>query len=188
MRIAISGTHCCGKSTLVEAFLRGHQHYQHEPEAYEALEDLYGETFAAEPSADEFYQQLEYQLGRLAEYRAGERVIFERSPLDYIAYLQALGELGRAGASEELTEQAHEVAPDAIRRLDLIVYLPLEGELASAGDVEDPKLRWAVDERLAGILLDDDLGLFTTSRPKVIEARGTTPQRLRTVESALLIR
>lgn len=27
MRVAISGTHCCGKSTLIDAFLLGHRDY-----------------------------------------------------------------------------------------------------------------------------------------------------------------
>src|SRR5262249_46260868 len=55
MRVAISGTHGCGKSTLIEAFLLDHGDYVHEPEPYEALQDLYGEVFAEEPSADDFY-------------------------------------------------------------------------------------------------------------------------------------
>lgn len=49
---------------------------------YEALQDLYGEAFAAEPSADDFYRQLEYHVGRLHHYRVGNRVMFERSPVD----------------------------------------------------------------------------------------------------------
>ncbi len=41
MRVAISGTHCCGKSTLIDAFLLAHSDYVHEPEAYVALQDMY---------------------------------------------------------------------------------------------------------------------------------------------------
>jgi len=40
MRIAISGTHCSGKSSLVAAFVEEHPHYSPELEAYEALEQL----------------------------------------------------------------------------------------------------------------------------------------------------
>jgi len=39
MRIAISGTHCCGKSTLIDELLITHPEFHHEPEAYEAMED-----------------------------------------------------------------------------------------------------------------------------------------------------
>ena len=69
MRVAISGTHGCGKSTLIDAFLIGHGDYLHEPEPYEVLQDLYGEAFGAEPTAYEFYRQLEYQVERLSNYR-----------------------------------------------------------------------------------------------------------------------
>ena len=55
MRVAISGTHGCGKSTLIDAFLLDHRDYLHEPEPYEALQDLYGEAFGAEPSSEDFY-------------------------------------------------------------------------------------------------------------------------------------
>jgi hypothetical protein len=72
MRVAISGTHGCGKSTLIDAFLLTHGEYVHEPEPYEALQEVYGEAFAAEPSAEDFYRQLEYLVGRLHEYPAGD--------------------------------------------------------------------------------------------------------------------
>jgi hypothetical protein len=185
MRVAISGTHCCGKSTLIEAFLRDHRDYLFEPEPYEALADLCGETFAADPTADDFFRQLEYQVARLGEYQTGDRVVFERSPVDYVAYLLALGDLGREGASVGLTQRSIEVARDGVGQLDVIVYLPIDGGDAKVGDSEDPELRRAVDERLARILVDDDLDLFTAERPTVIEAPGTTARRLRFVETAL---
>jgi hypothetical protein len=68
MRIAISGTHDIGKSKLIEAFMRAHPDYVAEPEVYEALEQLHDEAFAAEPTADDFFRQLEYHVGRLATY------------------------------------------------------------------------------------------------------------------------
>lgn len=127
MRVAISGTHCCGKSTLIEAFILGHRDYLHEPEPYETLQDLYGEAFAAEPSADDFYRQLEYHLERVYEYRPGDRVIFERSPVDYPAYLLALGDLDRATADARLAARSIAMARDGVAQLEVIVYLPAEG-------------------------------------------------------------
>jgi hypothetical protein len=184
MRVAVSGTHCCGKSTLIDAFLSGHSDYVHEPEAYEALQDLYDENFAAEPSADEFYRQLEYHVGRLHAYRTGDCVMFERSPADYLAYLLALGDLDRDTADAQLVERSLEVVRGSIALLDAIVLLRANGD-GGVPDSEDPELRRAVDIRLEGILLDDEFGLFTASHPTVIEAHGTTGQRLRTLEMAL---
>jgi len=182
MRVAISATHSCGKSTLIDAFLACHGDYAHEPEPYEALQDLYGEAFAAEPSADDFFRQLEYQVGRLCEYRAGDRVIFERSPADFLAYLLGLRDLERDTADVRLIEPSIELARNSVGLLDLIVFLRPDNGRANA---EDPELRQAVDTRLEGILLDDNFGIFAASRISVLEALGTTPQRLRTLEGAM---
>ena len=39
MRVAVSGSHSTGKSTLIAAFLAKCPEYVHEPEAYEELAD-----------------------------------------------------------------------------------------------------------------------------------------------------
>ena len=39
MRIAVSGSHSVGKSTLIAGFLSRHPEYAHEPEAFEVLAD-----------------------------------------------------------------------------------------------------------------------------------------------------
>ena len=39
MRVAISGTHCCGKSTLIDEFLSAHPDFAHEPEPYTVLQE-----------------------------------------------------------------------------------------------------------------------------------------------------
>jgi hypothetical protein len=185
MRVAISGTHCCGKSTLIDEFLLAHPHFGHEPEPYEALQDEYGETFAADPCAEDFYQQLEYNVGRLRQYGPSDSVIFERSPADYIAYMFALAELGRDRDASRLVKNSLGVAHDAIRLLDLVVFLPANDLHVEAPDSEDPTLRSAVDTRLEGILIDDDLGWFGSGHPVVLRVSGTTARRLQTIESAM---
>jgi len=185
MRIAVSGTHCCGKSTLIDEFLISHPDFAHEPEPYIALEQDYGEVFAAEPSLDDFYRQLEFNVDRLCRYRPGERVIYERSPVDFLAYMLALKDLHRDEESTRFVERSLGIVTDAIQLLDLIVYLPLDDH-KDAGiampDSEDPVLRRAVNSRLAGIFCDDDFNLFAAHRPMVLEIRGSTPERLRTLE------
>lgn len=185
MRIAVSGTHCCGKSTLIDEFLLAYPDFIHEPEPYTVLEEDYGEVFGAEPSADDFYRQLEFNVGRLRRYQPGQRVIFERSPVDFLAYMFAL-DVGRGDGTSHLIETSLGMVADGIQHLDWIVFLPLndvDGIVMS--DSEDPELRSAVNSRLVGILIDDDLNLFTYNRPVILEAAGSTTQRLRMLESAL---
>jgi hypothetical protein len=185
VRIAISGTHCCGKSTLIDEFLRAHPDFAHQPEPYEALQEEHGETFTAEICAEDFYRQLEYNFGRLRNYGPGDLVIYERSPADFVAYTLALVDLGRDRDATRVLESSLEMARDAIAHLDMVVFLQasdLLGEVANSGD---PKLRRAVDRQLGRILIDDELGWLASDHPIVLQASGTTAQRLQTMEDAL---
>jgi hypothetical protein len=185
MKIAISGTHCVGKSILIDAFLFAHPEFNHEPEAYEMLQEEYGESFAAEPTAEEFNRQLEYNLKRISSYQSDDLVIFERCPVDYLAYLFALVDLGCDADAKHILDHAQLPAGEAAHQLDIIVFLPASSITMELPDEEDLALRSAVDARLERILLADDLGLFVSGHPLVLEAVGPTTQRLRTLESAL---
>jgi len=185
MRIAISGTHCCGKSTLIDKFLDAHPDFAHEPEPYQALQEQHGETFAAEPCAEDFYRQLEYNVGRLRRGGLGDLVIYERSPVDFVAYMFALAKMGRDPDAARVLENSLELAREAITRLDMIVFLPASDLQIEVAEDEDPKLRRAVDRRLESILIDDDLGWFATTHDRVLKATGTTAQRLQTIEDSM---
>lgn len=161
MRIAISGTHGVGKTTLIDEFLRVHPEFVFEPEPYAVLVEDYGEEFSAEPCEEDFLRQLEFNLERVGQHAAGENVIYERCPLDFLAYLNVLG-----ASSQMLTDRVSE----AMQQLDLIVYLPLDD--APATD-EFPKLRKAMDQHLSELL--------TTANVTVVEATGTTARRLHAI-------
>jgi len=184
MRIAISGTQCCGKSTFIDAFLTSHPEYTHEPEAYEALGDR-GESFAAEPSADDFVRQLEYCVDRINQFAPSERVILERCPADYIAYLLALEELGRDPTAQQLKETSIKVARRGMENVDIVVFLRPNDRRYEFPDDEDPVLRTMVDTYLEAILLDNDLNLVNHSRPLVLEATGSTAERIEALNTAV---
>jgi predicted ATPase len=122
MRVAVSGTHCSGKSTLVEAFLLEHPEYVHEPERTKYCQNFMVESFSEEPSAEDFFRQLEYQVDRLRTYECDDLVILERSPADCVAYLQALIDLERESADLRLVGQSIQIAREAFGFLDLVVF------------------------------------------------------------------
>lgn len=172
MRIAVSGTHGTGKSTLIDEFLKTHPDFVHEPEPYTVLVEDFGEEFSAEPCIEDFYRQLQFNIDRLRQHARGERVIYERCPLDFLAYIDVL--------EPKSAEASVNPISDALRNLDLIVYLPLDIEISES---EYPKLRKAVDRRLSAIFRDDELGILSSCSANVIEATGSTAQRLRIIES-----
>lgn len=176
MRIAVSGTHCTGKSTLIEEFLQAHPDFVHEPEPYTVLLEDFGEDFSAEPCVEDFYRQLEFNIQRLREHARGDRVIYERCPIDFLAYIDVL--------DSQAAQSSLRLVSEAIQNLDLIVYLPLDEEI-DVPEGEYPKLREAVDRRLSAILNDDDFGIIDSSDIVVVEANGSITERLRILEEAL---
>src|SRR5688500_6223473 len=101
MRIAGSGSHSTGKSTLIAAFLDARPEYSYEPEAYEALADDITLTSSGGPDAEGLELLLEYSVSAVAAALPGARVVFERSPVDYLAYAAASRRSWPPGAAAE---------------------------------------------------------------------------------------
>lgn len=92
MRIAISGTHRTGKSTLAEdltALLRDHILIG-EP-YHDMAEDGY--PFSHPPSLDDFEAQLEHSLVSVTD--RAPNVLFDRCPVDFLGYLATHDDAGR---------------------------------------------------------------------------------------------
>ena len=175
MRIAVSGTHGVGKSTLIDEFLRRHPEFVHEPEPYAMLVEDFGEEFAAEPCVEDFRRQLEFNIERLNHHAANENVIYERCPIDFLAYIHTLDPQSAQALLEPVSE--------SMQHLDLIVYLPFD-ETSATDDF--PKLQRAMDRRLSSILRDDEFGIISSTNARIVEAEGPTDLRLRTLENAIL--
>lgn len=147
----------------------------HEPEPYTVLVEDFGEEFSAEPCVEDFYRQLEFNIERLKQHAQQEQVIYERCPIDFLAYIAVL--------DAHAAETTIDVVSDSLQHLDLIVYLPLDDN--EHIEAEYPKLRKAVDRRLNAIYRDDEYGIISANNIEVIEATGPTERRLRTILTAL---
>jgi len=171
VRIAVSGTHASGKTTLIEDFLAAHADYAFEPEPYEWLDQM-----SDPPAADDFYRQLEICVERLSTHERGARVIAERSPVDFLAYLRALD-------ARDLIEPALELVATGMRHVDLLVVLPLnDTDRIDVPESEDPALREAMNDQLLEIIGGYELGCA------IIEIAGPRDVRLAVLERAVATR
>jgi hypothetical protein len=176
MRIGISGTHGTGKTTLAQALcahLPGHVAAE---EPYYVLEEA-GYEFGFPPSPEDYRALLDCSVRSLSAPPLLPEVVFDRTPLDYLAYLAATG----AGPSDQA--DAALLRP-ACSSLDLLVITPITAETEQIlPAAELPALRSQVNDMLLELVYDDPLDLWGDI--PVLELTGPLDGRLDAVLAAL---
>lgn len=174
MRIAVSGTHFSGKSTLVEELSRVLPKHATVEEPYYLLAEE-GHDFPDLPSIEDFELQLERSIECLEEDEPN--VLFDRCPADLLAYLLTHEESDAFDLERWLPR-----AQAAVETLDLIVFLPVEArDRIALPASEDAELRARVDDKLREILLDNSFDFEVD----VLEVTGALHERVQQVMTYL---
>ncbi|CTQ69370.1 AAA family ATPase [Roseibium alexandrii] len=174
MRIAVTGTHGTGKTTLIEDFAALKPEYHPVPEPYFELLQK-GHSFSDPPTIDDFSSQLDQNIRTVLETKSDDKVLFDRCPFDLIAYLEVLSEQG--GEEWVPSGRLLQKIEAALQSLDLIVFLPIGSRDGTGQNAEMQQLRSAVDEQLKQILQEDSLGLITEALA-ILELTGSPQDRL----------
>ena len=170
MRIAVSGTHFSGKTTLVEALSEALPGYAIVEEPYYLLQEE-GYEFAEMPSLEDFELQLERSIELLDENTPN--VIFDRCPADFQGYL-----LTHIDAEAFDLEKKLPRVQAAVEKLDLLIFLPVEEPDRIVLPLsQNAAYRRRVDEKLKEILLDNPFDLEVD----VLEATGSLKARVEQV-------
>jgi hypothetical protein len=176
MRVGISGTHGTGKTTLAQALgahLPGHVTAD---EPYYLLEER-GYEFGFPPSLEDYRALLACSVQSLTSPPMRPAVVFDRTPLDYLAYMAATG--------ADLSEQASAAALRlAFESLDLLVITPITADTEQVlPATEMPGLRSQMNEALLNLVYDDPLDAWEDL--PVLELSGPLDSRLDAVLAAL---
>lgn len=175
MRIAVSGTHATGKSTLVAALSDALPGHLVVPEPYEILEER-GYAFAHPPTVDDFEVQLRQSL--LSLRRRAPNCVFERCPLDLVAYI-----LASPDGDHFNLEAWRQPITRAITSLDLIVTLHPDPAYDPGLPLEDARFRFAVEDVLQDLVNDDEFNLL--GHVDVLVLDGPWDSRLKRLLAAL---
>ena len=89
MKIAITGAHRVGKTTLAEKLQEHLPGYTFKTEPYYELEES-GYIFSQRPDVDDFIKQFDLSIKQIT--KSGSNTIFDRCPIDILAYIHAVDE------------------------------------------------------------------------------------------------
>jgi predicted ATPase len=172
VRLGISGSHATGKSTLAADLRSALPHWTFVEEAYTHLLEE-GEEFGAKPTIDDIEAQLLRSIHLIGSI-SDPRVVFERCPVDYLAYFVAVG------ADTETLGYWLQESRESLASLDALIFLPVERpDRIMVGSDDLPRLRSAVDRHLRQGLVQDAWGLELS----VHECHGSPANRVAQVLS-----
>ena len=176
MRVGISGTHGTGKTTLAEALCAHLPGHVAADEPYYVLEDE-GYEFSFPPSLEDYRALLARSVRILTSAPLQSAVIFDRTPLDYLAYMAATG-------ADPAGEASTAALQPVFRTLDLLVITPITPETEQVLPVaEMPGLRAQMNDALLELVYGDPLNAWGDI--PVLELSGPLDRRLDLVLAAL---
>ena len=193
MRIAVSGAHSLGKSTLVWDWVQRHPHYIREEEPYRALHgEMYPISFRQECNRLHNGIQMYYNASRVNRYSGqSDCVIFDRAPVDYIAYSQYTANYGTTDIDDAFVEAMVPRVRETLQNLDLLVFIPItdlwpvEMEDDGIRPIDLP-YRAEVDAIFKQIYREQRFALMPDGKtPRLIELWGSREDRLNKLAQAI---
>tara|TARA_R110000751_G_scaffold43640_1_gene100483 strand:+ start:653 stop:1411 length:759 start_codon:yes stop_codon:yes gene_type:complete len=125
MRIAICGTANVGKSTLIQDFLKEWDMYGREVKTYRDVLNEKGLPHSKETTKESQKAILDYMVDTLQEFKVGDKVIFDRCPLDNLVYsMWAMSQEGN-DIDEDFIDECIPIVNEALKNLDIILFIPI---------------------------------------------------------------
>lgn len=187
MRIAVSGTHFIGKSTLIQDFLKMHPEYIFESEPYYKLQEEQLMELSLEPSLESLLEQLDFSIQQINQLQDKKNIIFDRCAVDFVAYAMCIAEQeNRDIHDSEMAERFIDIK-SALNNLDLIVFLPISKENAITYTEDNPEYRKLADKCFKKLYRDEVCDIFPGyNHPRIIEITGEREKRVKILESYLI--
>jgi hypothetical protein len=187
MRIAISGSHSLGKSTVVNDWVALNGDYMREEEPYRvlSLRGPYEILFRDASTRLHNGIQLYYSISRLNRYSMpAQQVIFDRAPVDYIAYSQYTANQRSTDIDDDFVMSMVSAVRESLDRLDILAFVPQSDDWPVAMEDDgirpvDHSYRDEVDAIFKQIYRDGRFDILPkTSPPLLIELVGSPEHRL----------
>ena len=125
MRIAISGTACQGKYTLVKDFLDLWPSYKTPEKTYRSVLQENNLSHSSKTNKETQRKILDFMIEEQQKYRSSDNVIFDRCPLDNLVYSMWACEQNNSDIDEEFVSSCIPLVRESFRNLDIIFFIPI---------------------------------------------------------------
>ena len=194
MRIAVSGSHSLGKSTVVNDWVTANSGYLREEEPYRALELFGPYEILFRDSSTRLHNgiQLYYNISRVHRYATSDAdVIFDRAPVDYLAYSQFTADCHTTDIDDEFVVSMVPAVRESLDHLDILAFVPgsqrwpVEMEADGIRPV-DLVYRDTVDAIFKQIYRDGRFDVMPSENaPLLVELEGPREDRLEQLQAAI---
>jgi len=181
MRLAISGTHSMGKTTLLGDCARAFPDYMTETEAYRSLRSFNPALhigLGREADKHAMWILQGNLMGKLMRHCKGDKVFFDRGPVDMLPYSLYAIEEKQTDLDEGFVQSVSDIARIYCREfLEAILFVPIRDDYVIQFENDgvrptDSGYRERVDAHFKTLYRTLDLGI------PVIEVQGTRQERI----------
>ena len=188
MRIAISGTACQGKTTLIKDFLEQWPSYKTPKKTYRDIIKENNLDHSSKTNKKTQWEILNFMIEEQQKYRKDQNVIFDRCPLDNLVYSIWAAEQPENDIDEEFVSKCIPLVRESFRNLDIIFFTPIT-KVAPVELTEDdlrdtdPKVIEEVDNIFKAMhreYMNNDSSVFfiKDDKPGIIEVFGNQRERI----------
>lgn len=125
MRIAISGTACQGKTTLINDFLKNWPNYIKSKESYRDLVKKEKLPLNKKVTKDSQWKVMNCLIDDLQSTSKEDKLIFDRCPLDNLVYSMWSFEKQASDIDKDFIDKCIPLVCESMRHLDIIFFLPI---------------------------------------------------------------
>jgi len=125
MRIAISGTACQGKTTLINDFLKKWPNYTRSKESYREIVKKEKLPLNKQVTKDSQWKVLNCLINDLQNTTKEDHVIFDRCPLDNLVYSMWSFDKQATDIDKEFIDKCIPLVSESMRHLDIVFLLPI---------------------------------------------------------------
>ena len=139
MRIAISGTACQGKSTLIKDFKERWPSYKSPDKTYRDIITEQNLEHSSTTNKETQMAILNFMIDELQKTSKGDKVIFDRCPLDNIVYSIWAEAKKESDIDDAFIKKCMTLVSESLRFIDMILFVPITK--VAPVEIEEDNLR-----------------------------------------------